>query len=156
MGRIKGHTISPTSPLVTVTPIPAVNNPGAVGDPQFHGLLGQSYQIHGIDGGIYSIVSEACLQMNASFDFLSSGECPIYSEASIMPSNCWSHPGSYFGLLSFITNHGDQIMIQAGEGKEGFHEIMINNKSIMTATTNNNEENVQYPITISLTGHADE
>ena len=34
-----------------------------VGDPQFIGLRGQSYQIHGVDGEIYNIVSDADLQI---------------------------------------------------------------------------------------------
>jgi len=85
--------------------------------------------------------------MNARFVFLASGECPTYSgDDTVQPSNCWSHPGSYFGQLSFITNNGDQIMIQAGNGNEGFNKIMINNETIIT------EKKEKFPITI--TGHA--
>ena len=45
-----------------------------VGDPQFVGLRGQNYQIHGVAGEIYSIVSDADLQYNSRFVFLSEGE----------------------------------------------------------------------------------
>jgi len=150
-------TISTTSldPSPQQIPGPVFNNfgGGAVGDPQFSGLSGQSYQIHGIDGGIYSIITEQCLQMNARFVFLSSGECPVYNNNDKMkPSNCWSHPGSYFGLLSFMTIHGDQILVEAGGSKTGFNKIMINNKTIRTTTTTSNtEKDVAFPIII--TGH---
>lgn len=53
----------------TITPL-SEPGPGATGDPQFHGLLGQPYQIHGIDDGAYSIISEPSLQPNERFDSL--------------------------------------------------------------------------------------
>ena len=45
-----------------------------VGDPQFVGLRGQNYQVHGVAGEIYSIVSDADLQYNSRFVFLSEGQ----------------------------------------------------------------------------------
>ena len=44
------------------------------GDPQFVGLRGQNYQVHGVSGDIYNIVSDADLQYNSRFVFLNSGE----------------------------------------------------------------------------------
>jgi len=84
--------------------------------------------------------------MNAQFVFLSSGECPVYDNKEIQPSNCWSHPGSYVGQLSFITSHGDQILVEAGGGKKGLNKIVINNQIIAT------NKNATFPIVI--TGHA--
>ena len=82
------------------------------------------------------------------------------------PLNCWSHPGSYFGLLSFMTRNGDQIMIQAGNGQQGFHQIIINNQTIisssatsspttsLSSTTNDKKENADVQFPIIITGHA--
>ena len=41
-----------------------------LGDPQFYGSLGQSYQVHGIDGEAYSLISDALVQINGRFHFL--------------------------------------------------------------------------------------
>ena len=47
-----------------------------LGDPQFRGFLGQSYQVHGMSGGVYSVISAPSLQLNARFVFLAAGGCP--------------------------------------------------------------------------------
>jgi len=54
------------------TPIMPMNRMiGAVGDPQFHGLLGQSYQIHGIEAAfIPSLVSLIYLSLLVLFIYL--------------------------------------------------------------------------------------
>lgn len=54
------------------------STPGGVsGDPQFSGFLGQQYQIHGVDGLVYNIISDPILQFNARFTFLEKGTCPV-------------------------------------------------------------------------------
>ena len=107
----------------------------ALGDPQFHGFRGQSYQVHGLDGGVYSLVSSASLQMNALFTFLRSGVCPVYPVHSTEQSkNCWSHPGSYFGSLGLRTDGGDRLLIVAGGSHSGFAEILLNNRSLLHST----------------------
>ena len=102
------------------------------GDPQFRGFRGQSYQVHGLDGGVYSIISSASLQLNALFTFLSAGACPVYpSTVSTAPENCWSHPGSYFGSLGLRTSKGDRLRIDAGAGGWGFHDVTLNGQSVL-------------------------
>ena len=68
-----------------------------VGDPQFVGLSGQSYQVHGVSGEIYNIVSDVDLQYNSKFVFLNQGACPVVDGKK--QKGCWSHPGSYLGEL---------------------------------------------------------
>ena len=60
-----------------------------MGDPQFVGLRGQSYQIHGLDGMVYNIITEQQCQVNARFVFLSSGQCPLVE--GVAGNDCWSH-----------------------------------------------------------------
>ena len=63
-----------------------VGLPGAaLGDPQLKGFLGQSFQVHGLDGGVYSVLSEKEVQVNARFTFLEGGRCPPKIETP-----CWS------------------------------------------------------------------
>jgi len=110
--------------LVQQGPVPPMFS--AVGDPQFHGLLGQSYQIHGIDNTIYSIISQFDFSFTSRFVYLSSGRCPLYASAM----NCWSHPGSYFGAIGIQTADGNKILIEAGDWSKGFSKVEINNKNI--------------------------
>jgi hypothetical protein len=34
-------------------------------------------------------------------------------------TNCWSHPGSYFGALALRTASGHRLLLEAGSAKEG-------------------------------------
>ncbi len=101
----------------------------AVGDPQFTGLLGQSYQVHGIDGQVYNIISENNLQVNALFVFLDQGVCP-----PVQDIHCWSHPGSYIGAMSFQHWSPDgklqALLLQGGSAKKGFSAVQVNGKPL--------------------------
>jgi len=109
-----------------------VTNPAvAVGDPQFIGLRGQSFQVHGIDGAVYNIISEANTQVNSRFVFLSEGECPIINGRP--ETNCWSHPGSYLGALAFqqiVDGKIHKLLVEAGPAASGFASITMDNKQL--------------------------
>ena len=108
-----------------------------VGDPQFVGFRGQSFQVHGIHGHVYSLISEPTLQVNALFVFLNGGHCPTVSGR---PSeNCWSHPGSYIGDISF--QHRSQadgtihrVLITAGDAQTGLGEIEVDGQEMASET----------------------
>ena len=98
----------------------------ALGDPMLSGFLGQRYQVHGLDGAVYSIISSVSMQLNARFIFLGSGRCPTYGGAdagATRPTNCWTHPGSYFGSIGLRTAKGSRLLLQAGGSMTGFEEI---------------------------------
>lgn len=109
-----------------------MTNPAVVvGDPQFVGLRGQSFQVHGIDGAVYNIISEESTQVNSRFVFLTEGECPII--AGKAESNCWSHPGSYLGALSFQAKVGGKVhraLVTAGAATTGFAGITLDGKTL--------------------------
>jgi hypothetical protein len=109
-----------------------VTNPAvAVGDPQFIGLRGQSYQVHGIDGAVYNIISEARTQVNSRFVFLSEGKCPMVNGR--LDINCWSHPGSYMGELSFqqiVDGKLHQVLLVAGPSDAGFTSVAFDGKKL--------------------------
>jgi len=102
--------------------------PSVQGDPQFVGLRGQTYQIHGVDGDIYNIISDANIQMNAKFVFLTTGQCPIIDGAKA--TNCWSHPGQYLGQIGIKTNAGERILLQGGAYNRGFAGVTVNNREL--------------------------
>ena len=89
---------------------------------------GQRYQIHGIDGAVYALLSQPTLHMNARFVFLGSGVCPVVSGITVT-TNCWSHPGSYFGALSFQTVD-QQLEVTAGSGKQGLQSVVLNGREL--------------------------
>jgi len=119
------------NPVVDLISILVTNPAVVVGDPQFVGLRGQSFQVHGIDGAVYNIISEQNTQVNSRFVFLSEGECPIINGAP--DSNCWSHPGSYLGEMSFqqvVDGKLHKLLVSAGDAKKGFAAIELDGESL--------------------------
>ena len=117
--------------VLTGSTLPA---PAASGDPLFTGFLGQSYQVHGVHGAVYSILSSARLQLNARFDFLSSGSCPVYGNRSApTASSCFSHPGSYFGAIGVRTAAGSRLLVLPGAARSGFASIQLDGRELTAA-----------------------
>jgi hypothetical protein len=119
------------NPVVDVITIYVTNPAVVVGDPQFIGLRGQSYQVHGIDGAIYNIISEKHTQVNSRFVFLNQGECPVIDGKA--ETNCWSHPGSYLGEMSFqqiVDGKLHQVLVTAGSAQQGFASVMLDGQTL--------------------------
>ena len=114
-----------TCAAVTTTPV------SVLGDPQFVGLLGQSYQVHGIDGAVYSLISEQAAQVNARFAFLTGPRpCP-----AVQPSiACWSHDGSYLSELGLFTPNA-MLFVRAGPAATGFAAVELTNTSAANTAT---------------------
>ena len=103
-----------------------------VGDPQFMGLRGQSFQVHGIDGAVYNIISEKNTQVNSRFVFLTEGKCPVIDGVPAT-SNCWSHPGSYLGEMSFqqvVNGKLHAALLVAGPASVGFSTVQMDGRPL--------------------------
>lgn len=98
---------------------------GIHGDPQFSGLKGQSYQIHGMPNEYYNLISDPLIQYNSKFIFLNQGKCPTI-DGVVVKGDCWTHPGTYLGELGLKTRGGETVQIIAGSGSHGFHSILYN------------------------------
>ena len=110
---------------------------GVRGDPQFTGFRGQDFQVHGIDGAVYNIITHTHHQLNAKFNFLQSGTCPAPTISGRRVTNCWSHPGSYMtvlGLQQWINERVLQVDITAGSAASGFDSIIVDGKPIQVGT----------------------
>ena len=107
---------------------------GVIGDPQFVGLLGQSFQVHGIDGAVYSLIIDRGVLVNARFRYLSSGRCP---QAASHASNCWSHPGSYLGEVGVVSEDGNRLHVVSGDWSTGFDRVTLDGAvlSVLSNTT---------------------
>ena len=114
-------TVVQKSPAVTG--IPAAS---ALGDPQLKGFRGQSYQVHGLDGGVYSVISDREVQLNALFTFLDAGRCP----PAQVKTQCWSHPGSYFGQVALRTAAGARLLLMSGGAEDGFARVEMDGQVV--------------------------
>jgi len=126
---------SPQTPNVIVSlskvhPVPSCQSPAPSihGDPMFIGLRGQEYQVHGIDGHVYNIISEPSLQMNSRFVFRTEGKCPVVQGQLL--DNCFTHPGTYFGTITIMTREGRRVMIRAGSADNGFDEVSVDGEEV--------------------------
>ena len=107
-------------------------NASVIGDPQFVGLRGQTYQVHGIDGAVYNLISDRNLQVNARFVFLSKGDCAVIDGVRV-DGNCWSHPGTYLGEMSFqqvVDGKLHAALISAGSAEQGFSTVQVDGKAL--------------------------
>lgn len=105
-----------------------------MGDPQFVGLLGQSYQVHGVDGAVYSLISDSDVQVMSRFVYLSHGQC-LRDDKGEKVFTCWSHPGSYLSNLALQTAHGDRLLVQSGGALMGFSTVTFNHRPMMVGDT---------------------
>lgn len=98
------------------------------GDPIFAGLLGQVFQVHGVAGEVYSVISDPAVQINSRFVFLTGGECPILNGRKA--NACWTHPGSYLGDIGIKTAAGHRLLISSGSAKHGFKKVELNGEPL--------------------------
>lgn len=96
--------------------------------PDFAGLLGQQYQVHGVAGEVYNVISDRTMQMNSRFVFLDQGDCPILNGRRA--NACWSHPGSYLGEIGIKTCGGDRLHIASGSAQHGFNSVTLNGREL--------------------------
>ena len=115
-----------------------------LGDPQFSGLLGQSFQVHGVAGNVYNLISDRGLVVNSRFVFLSSGVCP--PAAASITSLCWTHPGTYLGELAVVTADGDEVVVRSGSAAHGFDSVSLNGRVLSVGA----DEKVAGPTTTLL------
>jgi len=108
-------------------PPPSVN-----GDPQFTGFVGQSYQIHGVSGNVYNVLSTPSFQLNALFTYLESGKCR-------KETTCFSHPGNYFGEVGMVLKDEagviSQLRVIAGSVDAGMKVILNDQPLAISADT---------------------
>jgi len=144
-----GATASCTSVYAFLITNPA--NSTIRGDPQFMGLRGQSYQIHGIDGAVYNIISDRDIQLNSRFSFLTGPRpCPTMPSTGRKSSACWSHQGSYLGEIGLKVG-ADQIFVSSGPASVGFAAVTVNGKQMAVGeSTSTVQFNSTHEITLTF------
>ena len=105
---VSSSTTSSSSTSATALTSSSVLNSGisggsVVGDPQFSGLRGQSFQVHGTPNSYYALISTAHLHINAHFTLLTQGTCTVEVKAR---TACYAHAGNYFGAVTVLWKEG--------------------------------------------------
>ena len=96
-----------------------------VGDPLIVGLMGQTFQVHGIDGAVYNLISAPTFNLNSEFVFLTGPRmCPIIPSTGHRAEACWSHPGSYLANVGLVT-HSRRVLIESGNARTGFARVVV-------------------------------
>jgi hypothetical protein len=113
---------APTQPPSTPPPTNPPT-PGGAGDPQFTGLQGQTFQVHGMPDEFFNLITHPTFQLNSRFAYLASGSC------SYNNTECWTHPGTYVDQLGFMFP-GINIKTVAGPHHKGLR-VWINDEEMM-------------------------
>jgi len=109
---------------------------GVSQDPQFKGLQGQRFQVHGLADNVFNLITSPNFQLNSRFVYISNGKC-FYNETA-----CWSHPGTYLQSLgfSFYEQHVEVYSDANSIGLEvniNGNDIAASNKRFILTTTHN-------------------
>ena len=136
--NFNNFVIARSCPAQLNPPQPQGANPQATihGDPQFAGLRGQDYQVHGIDGGVYNVISDRYMQLNSQFVFLTGPRpCPLMPSSGKKSVACFMHAGSYLSNLALKTNAGDELLILSGPARLGLTSVTLNGQELDVGET---------------------
>ena len=105
-----------------------------LGDPSFTGFHGQKpFQVHGIPGAVFNLLTAAALQLNSLFSFidreqaLSAAEMSRVRRASaarLPVTQAWSHPGTYMAQLGLKLG-ALEFLIAAGPYSAGIAYVTL-------------------------------
>jgi hypothetical protein len=120
---------------LSAQPYQGPTTPAVVGDPQFTGLQGQQFQVHGMPDEFFNLITTPTFQLNSRFTYIASGRCDYNN------TECWTHPGTYVDQLGFMFP-GINIKTVAGPHHKGLR-VWINDEEmhkshkavVMTTTT---------------------
>ena len=124
---------SGTGDSAITTPVSSTGvRAGILGDPQFSGLRGQKFQIHGIDGAVYNLISDQNVtQVNAQFNVLDGPRsCPVMPSTSKPSRSCWTHRGTYITKVGVQTANDQQLLIESGPATVGFASVAVDGRRL--------------------------
>ena len=111
---------SSSSPLTQ--PPSSTSSASAYSDPRFVGFWGQQWYVEGVVGGVYNLLSDAQVQVNARFVYRSNVTCPVTEDGSPV-ERCFSEAGTYFGQVAIRVHEGKWLRVVGGPVAEGFASV---------------------------------
>ena len=116
---------APPSPSSSPFPSSSTGSAAAFSDPRFRGFWGQSFYVGGVAGGVYNLLSDAEVQINAAFVYLRNLTCPVVDGRVV--DNCFQHEGTYFGSLLVRVRGVQWIKVVGGGVEQGFAHVQLSN-----------------------------
>ena len=103
--------------------VSASTGPGsAFSDPRFVGFWGQEWYVGGEAGGVYNLLSDSQVQVNALFVYLSNVTCPVQQDGTPV-DQCFDEAGTYFGQVAIRVQGGEWVRVVGGPVTEGFASV---------------------------------
>ena len=126
-------SLSPSSSVLPSSSFgPAPSSSTAIGqaysDPRIVGFWGQNQYVAGEDGGVYSMLLDERVAVNARFVLLNASDihCPTQ-----LSTYCVAEKGTYFGEVGVVTSNGDRFEVVAGSAEVGFSVVRLNGKALI-------------------------
>ena len=121
-------------------------SPGGTSDPCLVGFWGQQFYVHGQPGHVYSVLSDAQVQLNGRLVYRANVTCPAALPAPTSSASaanttldiapaldlapCSDHPGTYFAELGLRTAAGDRLLVVGGDVASGFARVEVNGRRL--------------------------
>ena len=113
--------------VVAIPPPSSSTGPAsAVSDPRLVGFWGQSFFVSGAVGGVYNLLSDATVQVNAYVVQLSHIRCPTIDGHTM--ERCWDEAGVYYGVLSVRVQGGVYVRLTGGSYDVGFQSVSVDDR----------------------------
>ena len=99
----------------------------ATSDPRLVGWWGQSFYVSGAVGGVYNLLSDRSVQLNAYVVQLQHIRCPVLDGRAMQ--RCFDEQGTYFGVLAIALRTGEgelqHVRMTGGAYDVGFHSVTV-------------------------------
>ena len=128
------HPSSSPSPSSTAPPSSSSSDVNSTcSSTRLVGWWSQSFHVSGAVGGVYNLLSDAAVQLNAYVVQLQHIRCP--REEGHTMQRCLDEQGTYFGVLAIAVRTGEgevqHVRVTGGAYDVGFHEVSINEQPSM-------------------------
>ena len=124
----QSSSVFSSSPAPSSAPLPpSPTSAAAYSDPRFVGLWGQSFYVGGVAGGVYCLLSDAMVQVNAAFVYLTNITCPGSSSSQVR-EHCFQEAGTYFGQLAVQVALGHYVTVTGGAHDAGFASVTVDGR----------------------------
>ena len=115
-----------SSSAPTLSSSSSTSSAAAFSDPRFVGFWGQSFYVGGVVGGVYSLLSDAEVQLNAMFVYRTNISCPVVEGRVV--DNCFQHKGTYFGSVAVRVQGGEWVVVAGGGVEQGFSGVTLSDR----------------------------
>ena len=118
------YSSSAVSSSSSSQPPSSTSSASAYSDPRFVGFWGQQWYVEGVVGGVYNLLSDSQVQLNARFVYRSNVTCPVTEDGSPV-ERCFSEAGTYFGSIALRVTSGEWVTVAGGPVSSGFAAVVL-------------------------------